>query len=144
MDLDLDQESLDMALESLEDTVQEKAENIGRIIAQIDAENAAYKTEIDRLSAKKKSNEQKSMRVVEYLDFNLRAMEITKLDTPLFKFSYRKSEAVVVDDITLLTEMYTRTKTVVEADKSEIKFAIKSGIEVPGAHVEVKQNLQIK
>lgn len=144
LDLDIDQDSLDLALQSLDDTLQEKAENIGRLIAQLEAENVAYKNEIDRLLAKKKANDQKQMKIEEYLDFNLKAMGITKLETALFKFSYRKSESVVIDDLELIPEAYKRVKTTVDADKTTIKSALKNGLLVGGAHIEEKQNLQIK
>lgn len=144
LDLDLDQESLDTALESLNDTLEEKANNIGKVISQLQAESAAYKTEIDRLNAKKKQAESKAEGLKEYLDFAFKSLNVTKLETPLYKFSYRKSESVAIDNIDEIQDQYKRTEVVVSADKTSIKSAIKAGLEVKGAHIEEKQNLQIK
>jgi seryl-tRNA synthetase len=143
-DLDLDQDSLEAVLESLTDTVQEKADNIGKLITQLEAESVAYKHEMDRLANKKKQNDTKIEGIKTYLDFNLKAMNIQKLETPLFKFSYRKSESVVIDDLEAIADEYKRVKTVVDADKTSIKSALKNGLQVTGAHIEEKQNLQIK
>ena len=144
LDLDLDSDSLETVLASLTDTVQEKAENIGKLIAQLNAESEAYRVEIDRLATKKRMAESKADQVKSYLDYNLKQMGIAKLETPLFKFSYRKSESVVIDDTEALNDTYKRFKTVVDIDKAAIKLAVKNGLVVAGAHVEEKQNLQIK
>jgi len=144
LDLDLDIESLETVLGSLTDTVQEKAENIGKLIAQLNAEAEAYRVEIDRLNTKKRMAESKADQVKSYLDYNLKQMGIAKLETPLFKFSYRKSESVVIDDTEALNDTYKRFKTVVDIDKVAIKLAVKNGLVVTGAHIEEKQNLQIK
>lgn len=68
-----------------------------------------------------------------------------KLETDFVTLSWRKSEAVVVDGAPeLLPEKYQRVKITVDADKTAIKAAIKAGEIVPGARLEVRQNLQIK
>jgi len=144
LDLDLDSESLETVLASLTDTVQEKADNIAKLITQLEAESIAYKVEMDRLAAKKRQNDSKSVQIKSYLDYNLKQMGIAKLDTPLFKFSYRKSEQVVIDDSDALNDTYKRFNTVVDIDKVAIKLAVKNGLVVAGAHIEEKQNLQIK
>jgi len=144
LDLDLDSESLETVLASLTDTVQEKADNIAKLITQLEAESIAYKVEMDRLAAKKRQNDSKSEQIKSYLDYNLKQMGIAKLDTPLFKFSYRKSDSVVIDDTEALNDTYKRFKTVVDIDKVAIKLAVKNGLVVTGAHIEEKQNLQIK
>jgi len=144
LDLDLDSDSLETVLASLTDTVQEKADNIGKLIAQLNAEAEAYRVEIDRLNTKKRMAESKADQVKSYLDYNLKQMGIAKLETPLFKFSYRKSESVVIDDTEALNDTYKRFKTVVDIDKVAIKLAVKNGLVVTGAHIEEKQNLQIK
>lgn len=68
-----------------------------------------------------------------------------KMETDFVTLSWRKSEAVVVDGAPeLLPEKYQRVKITVDADKTAIKAAIKAGEDVPGARLEMRQNLQIK
>ena len=61
-----------------------------------------------------------------------------------YTFSLRKSEAVNVPDITTLPSEYVKVKVEKSADKTAIKKAIKSGLEIPGTELETKQNVQIK
>ena len=61
--------------------------------------------------------------------------------------SCRKSEEVVPDfdgAEETIPEESMRVKVVREMDKAKIKAAIKEGRTVPGAHIEVRKNIQIK
>jgi hypothetical protein len=60
------------------------------------------------------------------------------------KVSYRASKAVEVDDVEQVDPIYLREKITVDADKTAIKKAIESGIEVTGARLVVRQNISIK
>jgi len=61
----------------------------------------------------------------------------------LFKLSFRKSESVKIDNEELIPNIYVREELVSTVNKKELKQALKNG-EVPGCHIETKQNLQIK
>ena len=56
--------------------------------------------------------------------------------------SYRKTQSVVVDDLTALKPEFLRVKT--EPDKTAIKEVLKAGAEVAGAHLEERQSMSIK
>lgn len=144
LNLDMEETDLTTALESLQDTVSEKAEGIAMILRQLEAEQEAYKAEIERLSVlkTKASNKQESLK--KYLSDNLQAMQIDKLDTTLFKFSFRKSESVEIEDMTKINPKFIKIKTTESADKTAIKAAIKSGELVDGVTLQVNKNLQIK
>ena len=66
------------------------------------------------------------------------------MQTEINELSYRKSEAVVLTDEAVIPDEYKKEKLTVSIDKTEIKKALKAGTEVPGAVIEVRQNLQIK
>jgi hypothetical protein len=70
--------------------------------------------------------------------------QIEKIESPLFKLSIRKSEAVEVDMVEALPNAYQNVKNVVTADKVAIKEAIKRGENVYGARLIENFNLQIK
>ena len=78
------------------------------------------------------------------IDYLLRLFKIEKMQTEINELSYRKSEAVVFTDEEAIPAEYKKEKTTISVDKTEIKKALKSGTEVPGAMIEVRQNLQIK
>lgn len=67
-----------------------------------------------------------------------------KFETPRCKITWRKSEICNVLNIDAVPEEYKRTKVTVDADKTAIKKAIKSGAEVPGAEVIQKLNMTLK
>ena len=78
------------------------------------------------------------------IDWIMKATWTEKLETALNNLSYRKSESVAIKNSELIPEEYWREKIEKAVDKTAIKNAIKSWIEVAWATIEVKQNLQIK
>lgn len=57
LDLDLEEEELQGHLKNIEDEIEVKAENIAKVLKDLEAESEVYKKEIERLSDKKKSTE---------------------------------------------------------------------------------------
>lgn len=100
--------------------------------------------EIKRLSELKQAHERKVVSIDKQVDYLLKLFKIEKMQTELNELSYRKSEAVVFTDEALIPAEYKKEKLTISVDKTEIKKAIKAGTEVPGAEIEVRQNLQIK
>ena len=60
--------------------------------------------------------------------------------------SYRKSEAVEIEDATKIPAEFMRTPKMPEPapDKVALKAALKEGREVPGARIEERRTLNIK
>lgn len=143
LNLDLEEYDLSTTLDSLQGTVAEKAEGILMVMKTLEAEQDAYIKEIARINELKKKADNKVKAMKDYLSYNLQQMDIQKLDTKLFKLSFRKSESVVIDDQTKLPEEYIKVKTTESPDKTALKKALKDG-EIEGCHIETKQNLQIK
>ena len=96
------------------------------------------------MSKHKDNAKKKADRLKEWLSDSLQAMDIKKMDTSTNKISFRKSESVSVDDETLIPTDYIKVKETKSVDKTAVKKAIKAGEVIPGAHIEVKQNIQIK
>lgn len=122
----------------------QKLDNIGAYIKNLDAEAKAIKDEMDAL---KKRLDQKKKRIEslkEYVAQDLLAHGETKKESTRVVFSFRKSKAVEITDETLLPKNFLTIKTEVKPDKVEIKHAIDSGKEVPGAELVERQSLQIK
>jgi len=143
LQLDLEEQDMVTALDSIQGTVAEKAEGILMVMKTLEAEQDAYTKEIARLNDLKTKSKKKVDSMKEYLSYNLQQMDIKKLDTALFKLSFRKSESVVIDDQTQLPKEYIKVKTTESPDKTALKKALKDG-DVKGCHIETKQNLQIK
>lgn len=100
--------------------------------------------EIKRLMDLKSSHDRKVASVDKQIDYLLKLFKIEKMQTEINELSYRKSEAVVLTDEAVIPAEFKKEKLTISVDKTEIKKALKAGTEVPGAVIEVRQNLQIK
>ena len=100
--------------------------------------------EIRRLMELKQTHDKKVASVDKQIDYLLKLFKIEKMQTEINELSYRKSEAVVFTDEEAIPAEFKKEKLTISVDKTEIKKAIKSWTEVPGAMIETRQNLQIK
>ena len=135
---------LEEALIINQDQLQAKAVNYAKVIANYQAESDAIDQEIKRLKAMKDSREKKIEWLKESVKKAMLVSGIEKVESPLFKLSVRRSEAVEVDLVEALPNAYQNVKNVVTADKVAIKEAIKRGENVTGARLVENFNLQIK
>ncbi len=143
MDLDVDKDTMKTMLDALEIDVKEKAVNIAHLMNNNSGDVLVLDEEIKRLQAKKAAIKGKDDNLKEYLSYMLQNMDIKKLETPLYKFSFRKSESVKVIEKDVPVQ-YKKVKTTKSIDKVAIKKALKSGEVIEGCTLEVKQNLQVK
>ena len=135
---------LEEALIINQDQLQVKAVNYAKVITNYQAESDAIDQEIKRLKAMKDSREKKIEWLKESVKKAMLVSGIEKVESPLFKLSVRRSEAVEVDLVEALPNAYQNVKNVVTADKVAIKEAIKRGENVIGARLVENFNLQIK
>lgn len=135
---------LEEALIINQDQLQAKAVNYAKVIANYQAESDAIDQEIKRLKAMKDSREKKIELLKESVKKAMLLSGIEKVESPLFKISVRRSEAVEVDLVEALPNAFLNVKNVVTADKLAIKEAIKRGENVIGARLVENFNLQIK
>ena len=109
---------------------------------ELNAEVAAISAEMERLKGMAESAERRLENWKRYIGSCLGAGETWKGRG--FALSWRKSEAVKVADEAKLPDLYWRERTIREPDKKAISVDIKAGTTIPGAVLEVRQNLQIK
>ena len=123
---------------------EEQIDDIVKAIRTNEATIAWYDHEIKRLQDRKKHYSDTNASLERMVDRFLQSTQQDRFDTSIAKISYRKSESVVIDDETLLSDEYIRVKTTKEPDKIAIKERLKKWVIVEGARIEVRQNLQIK
>lgn len=121
-----------------------KIENIALWVKNLEADAKAYKEEKDNFAQKQKSAENKAKSLKEYLS---RFLDGTAYKSTKVNVSFRTSKAVDVFDISALMTMddcdnYLKYKEP-EPDKTAIKNAIASGVNVPGCKIVENQNIQI-
>jgi len=132
-DSDLDPQTLADTMEGIEGEFEIKAENYAKVMKNLEGDILAIKTEIDRLTAKKKAleNNIKNMKIT--LQTAMETTGKTKFKTELFSFNIQK-----------LPSQFIKQRDI-EADKTAIKDAIQKGEDLGGiAHLEQKQSLRIK
>ena len=144
----LETEELTPELEAMLVINQEKMEvkvnNYAKVIANIQSDSEAIDQEIKRLKAMKDSKERAITRLKDAVREAMLVSAIDKIESPLFKLSLRRSEAVEVDLVDALPSQFLNVKNVVTADKVAIKEAIKRGENITGARLIENFNLQIK
>lgn len=126
---------------------EEKLENIALYIKALDAEAAAIREEEKTLAARRKVKENKAARLREYLSDALAGQPF---ETSKVALSFRSSQAVkVTDSMALLDwlesnydDCLTYKTPAVRLDA--VKMLIKRGVDVPGAEIETRNNLQMK
>jgi hypothetical protein len=129
--------------DQLQGELSDKVHGCCCVIRNSESEANALAHEIKRMAAKKKALENKAQRVQDYLEYSLRTIGQDKVKTSLFDVGFRKlPPSVVITDENAIPDQLCRTKR--EPDKTAIKQAITSGIEVPGAHMEAGERLAIK
>jgi hypothetical protein len=127
-----------------QEQLQSKGINYAKVIANYQSESDAIDAEIKRLKAMKESRDKKVTWLTESLKKAMLVSGIEKIESPLFKISLRRSEAVEVEIPEALPVDWQVKKVTITADKVAIKKAIKEGYSITGARLLENFNLQIK
>lgn len=138
-------EEVNARLEELEFDRAAKIENIALYIKNMESLVVSLKAEENALAQRRKEKEKRIDSLKKYLTNSMVTAGENGIETSKVCISFRKSESVVVDADKLDKAFIKETVTVEhKPDKIAIKKAIKEGLNVEGAYIETKQNLQIK
>jgi hypothetical protein len=127
-----------------QEQLQIKGINYAKVISNYQSESDAIDAEIKRLKTMKESRDKKVTWLTESLKKAMLVSGIEKIESPLFKISLRRSEAVEVEIPEALPVDWQVKKITITADKVAIKKAIKEGYSITGARLVENFNLQIK
>src|SRR3990167_7686218 len=146
--VETDEQLLDVEgrLNGLQIRFEEKAVAVAKHIINESGDLDAIETEIERLTALKRTRENGIKRLKNYILSNMLAANTPEIDGGTMKLKVRKNPpSVNVLDETQVPDTYKRTKTVIEIDKKEILAAWKAGqIGVAGTEVKQGSRLEIK
>ena len=117
-----------------------KIENICLWIKNLKAEAEALKAEKDAFAARQKSAENKMESLKRYITGYL---EGTSFESSKVKVSFRKSETVEIMEGAIIPDEYLRFKEP-EVNKTDLKKALKAGVQIAGVSIIENQNIQIK
>lgn len=145
-ELDLDVQTVADTLEAIGGEFEDKAQNVAYVIRSLDAEGESCRAWAMQAEAHSKALHARANSLRDYLAITMTACGIERISGPGVLLSFRKSTAVIINNIELLPAAYMRQPPLPppSPDKASIADAIKAGIEVPGAEIETRHNLQIK
>lgn len=146
---EIPEEAIADTLESITACIEDKADNIACLLKTLDAECKAIKAEEERLAERRKAKEKSHERIKQYLSETLQRAGLDKIETARNKITFRKSESVEVDEDAFIkwAEIHRDdllTYSAPKVNKTEVKKALKDGIEIVGAELRIKSNIQIK
>ena len=141
--MDVDDETKLDTLEAIDWTTdyENKVEGYVKVIKSLEADIEVRKNEKKRLDGLNKSDQSKIDKLKTALAVSMAETGQTRVDTTLFKVSFRKSEAVVVDEDKLPKEYQIVSY---KPDKKTLKELLKSGKHIEGATLEERRNLNIR
>lgn len=147
---DLPPEVIRDTLDGLEGQLQEKATNVGLFIRNLMSTADAIDEAAESMRMRGERLRKRAQSLNEYLKFNMQAAGISKVESPFFTLKLKKNPpTVVIDSENLIPAKFMRTPAPLPPpkpapDKKAIGDAIKAGQEVPGAHAEQYERLEIE
>lgn len=148
-DSDLDAQTIADTIEStgLQESIAEKAQNCVMVLRQLDSNCDAIDAEIKRLKELKDRRKANAEKLEQYLIYNMEAAEIQSIDAPLVSIKIRNNpESVEVFEEGLVPSDYMAWPSLPPAkpDKTKIKTALKTGVDVPGCKLTRSHSLVVK
>ena len=137
-------EELINALTIKKEELNHKTESLACIVKETETREDQIDKEIKRLQALKKRYGLVRKRIEDSILTSLISLGENKVEGLKATISFRKSCQTIIEDEELLPDEYKKVKITFEPKKTEIKKAIEQGINVPGARLEIIQNLQVK
>lgn len=141
--MDLDDETKQDTLDSIDwnEDYENKVEGYIKVIKNLDADIEARKNEMDRLKKLNDADKAKKERMKATLEESMELTGHDRVDTALFKVSFRRSKAVEVDMV-LLPDEYKKVEY--KTDKTALKRLLTNGQEIAGATLVENKNLSIR
>lgn len=144
-DEEVDLDALEVALAGIEDNIESKAESMAKLVKGIDGDVTILKEEEKRLAKKRKALQNKQKNIKTYLELQLKAMNMSKVKTPLFTVALQNNpQSVQFTDEDLIPDKYKEEIITVKIPKKAILDDIKAGIEVPGTEIKQTKSLRIR
>ncbi|EAD5319420.1 hypothetical protein HT50_02015 [Listeria monocytogenes] len=139
----LDPELLKDTLESIDDELETKAENVAFVIKELEGQSLILEKETKRLAERKNTINNNVKRLKQSLFDAMITANKQKIKTNLFTLDIRKNppSVIVEDESKLLNYLIEQPK---KLDKTKLGDDLKKGIEVPGAKIIQTERLQIR
>jgi transcriptional regulator of heat shock response len=141
---DMEMEVLKDTLESIQDAIEDKAENLAKLIRCLEADAKILKEEESRLADRRKSFENRIASCKEYLQNQMEVAGLDKVKRPTVTVSIQSNPpSVEVIDESLIPSEYMVPQPS-KIDKKSILTALKDGLVIEGCTMKQGKGLRIK
>ena len=143
IELGEDKEELEAVLNAIGGEIEDKAENIAKLIKNYEADIEAFKTEEKRIAERRRTLENIVKRLKEYLFNNMKLTNKTKFKKGTFSFNIVKNppSAEITNADIISSDYKVLTETI---DKKAILTDLKEGKDVQGAILKQNESLRIR
>lgn len=124
--------------------LNETIKNSGLYLFELDSEAQQIDAQIKRLKARKDGMKRRADTLKNLMLDAMTSSGLKKVSDPLVTVYLRKSTATIVDEMDILPKDLLRVKVETSPDLIAIGKKLKAGEVVPGAHLEERQNVNIK
>jgi SMC interacting uncharacterized protein involved in chromosome segregation len=133
------------AIESVDDSLQEKAKAVGAFIKNLEADYFAIHEAIKTMEDRARKVNAKIENLKEYLKCNLEKCDIKEIKSPYFDIRIKLNPAsVIVNDENLIPEQYLKEKLYRFVDKAMIAKELKNNVLIPGVMLERRTRIEIR
>ena len=145
VDLELPDEVISDTLEGASGEIEEKAWNVAAMILQFEGETDMVRAAEKRMTARRKSLENRVEWMRQYLLSNLLVTGISEVSSPEFVVIVCECPPrAVLDDEDAIPNAFKVEETIISVRKDEVRKAMLDGEIIPGAHLERGRRLSIK
>jgi hypothetical protein len=139
-----DPETLADTLESIDEAIEDKAENIYYVLRNIEGDINAIKAEEHRLAEKRRAAEKNQQSLKDYLQQCMEHTGKSKIKRPTFTMSIQKNPpSVDIQNPDLVPAHYFLAQEP-KLDKKTLLAQIKAGNEVPGVTIKQTESIRIR
>lgn len=124
--------------------LETKAVDYSMAILQLNAWVEMADKEAKRVTSIKNAYKKTSETLKQRITDAMERYDIREVKDATIKVSLRKSVQTIIDDLDQVPKQYKTVKVETTPDKTAIKKAIQEGEIIEGAHLEEKNNLQIR
>lgn len=140
---DVPQELLEESLNSINEELETKLENIAKVIKSIEVDIKGLKEEEKRLADRRKSLENKIVNLKDYAEGSMRSTGITKIKGKVFTLNIQKNApTVLIKDLECIPNEYFKVKK--EVDKTLLREKLKEGQAIEGVELRQTESLRIR
>lgn len=131
-------------LSAIEEALEDKVENIGKMIRCLEADAEAIKSEEKRLTDKRRAIENKIANIKGYVQHEMEVAGIDKVKRPTLTVAIQANPpSVFVKDESLIPSHYM-IPSAPKLDKKAVLTFLKEGGEVPGCEIQQLRSVRIK